>query len=238
LSDRQTHPYAPVRARGTSMNLAGIVAGTVLYIDSSRAPRHGDIVVAHVRDKGDTIKRWRETRDRGNVTGAWLWPESNNPRWLPTRVNDDVSVTGVVVAIERDGIITYDIPSHLRRPAPVVDMNQAVAAKIYVGEAMANADLPPLAFYLLGLQSRTKGQFTTRLQDVADELQDANAERNVPFGMTELEFEAAIGLDRGELAMIWAGQVPEAKVLGRIARRISVLLGEAIAESELLGFRL
>ncbi|HAZ54409.1 MAG TPA: DNA polymerase V subunit UmuD [Franconibacter helveticus] len=88
------HPSATyvLRVTGDSMRDAAIVEGSLLLVDFSLQPRHGDIGVAR-RDGGCTVKRlqlWPRPR---------LWPE--NPAYAPIPLHEhaNVEVIGVVTTV-------------------------------------------------------------------------------------------------------------------------------------------
>lgn len=130
------------------MNLAGIASGTVVHVDTQRQPEPGDIVVAHVAHKGSTIKRWREERRGAALVAAWLDPESDDHRWQATPVDEDVTISGVVVALEQDGVVRYDIPKPPRATisAPVATAADMPFYKLAIpDDSMDQAGLWPRA---------------------------------------------------------------------------------------------
>jgi hypothetical protein len=222
LSEQVSQQYGEVRTRGTSMDKAGIVPGTTLYVDATRIPQHGDIVSAYVAGKGGTIKRWRVSRRAGLVTGAWLVPESSDPRWRPTRVDEDVRVEGVVVAYQLPGSedVIYQVPRGPAAMARVVPpmvpfaIEQAPeAAPVLGGDRQL---LPPLAQLLWEAQDK----ITRRARDFIE-----------PH-----DFARAIGIDLDELRMIDAGHVPQKRTLLRMAARLSQLLDEPVTFEQLQAF--
>ncbi len=89
------HPAASyvMRVSGHSMVGAGISDGDLVVVSRAVEPRPGDIVVALVH--GDrTMKRLRRRRDR-----MWLVPEAEG--YEPIRVDENVEIWGVVVALAR-----------------------------------------------------------------------------------------------------------------------------------------
>jgi DNA polymerase V len=84
------HPAATffLRARGDSMEAAGIRDGATLIVDRALTPVDGDVVIGIV-DGNLAVKRLR--RDK---TGAWL--ESANPRYRPIPLTADDMIWGVV----------------------------------------------------------------------------------------------------------------------------------------------
>ena len=89
------HPAASyvMRVSGHSMTGAGVSDGDLVVVSRAVEPRPGDIVVALVH--GDrTMKRLRRRRDR-----MWLVPEAEG--YEPIRVDENVEIWGVVVALAR-----------------------------------------------------------------------------------------------------------------------------------------
>ncbi|MBF0195245.1 MAG: repressor LexA [Magnetococcales bacterium] len=89
------HPAATffVRVSGTSMTGAGINHGSILVVDRSLEPNHGDIVVAVIHGEL-TVKRLKREAD-GRV---FLVPE--NPDYKPMELTQEMEVTiwGVVTS--------------------------------------------------------------------------------------------------------------------------------------------
>jgi hypothetical protein len=230
VSEQVSQQYGELLVKGTSMDQAGIVPGTTLFIDATRIPQHGDMVAAYVRDKGGTVKRWRVSRRAGLVTGAWLVPESSDPRWKPTRVDEDVRVEGVVVAYQLPGSedVIYQVP---RGPAAMARVVPPMvpfaieppppAAPVLGGDRQL---LPPLAQLLWEAQDK----ITRRVEDVYP----------APWRefLSPHEFARAIGIDLDELRMIDAGHVPQKRTLLRMAARLSQLLDEPVTFEQLQAF--
>lgn len=89
------HPAASyiMRVSGHSMTGAGITDGDLVVVSRAAEPRAGDIVVAMVN--GDrTMKRLRRRGDR-----LWLVPEAEG--YDPIRIDENVEIWGVVVALAR-----------------------------------------------------------------------------------------------------------------------------------------
>ena len=74
------------RARGNSMEGAGIFDGDLLIIDKSLEPREGAIAVCFI-DGEFTLKRIQFERDGGVVVAIWLMPE--NESFAPIKVTQD-----------------------------------------------------------------------------------------------------------------------------------------------------
>ena len=84
------------RARGSSMEGAGIFDGDLLIIDKSLEPRAGAIAVCFI-DGEFTLKRIHFERHEGQVTAIWLQPE--NEQFSPIKVTQDNQfiIWGIVV---------------------------------------------------------------------------------------------------------------------------------------------
>ena len=74
------------RARGTSMEGAGIFDGDLLIIDKSLEPREGAIAVCFI-DGEFTLKRIHFEKHEGLVTAIWLQPE--NESFSPIKVTEE-----------------------------------------------------------------------------------------------------------------------------------------------------
>lgn len=84
------------RARGTSMEGAGIFDGDLLIIDKSLEPREGAIAVCFI-DGEFTLKRIHFEKHERLVTAIWLQPE--NEQFTPIKVTQDNQfiIWGIVV---------------------------------------------------------------------------------------------------------------------------------------------
>ena len=84
------------RARGTSMEGAGIFDGDLLIIDKSLEPREGAIAVCFI-DGEFTLKRIHFEKHEGLVTAILLQPE--NEQFTPIKVTQDNQfiIWGIVV---------------------------------------------------------------------------------------------------------------------------------------------
>ena len=84
------------RARGISMEGAGIFDGDLLIIDKSLEPREGAIAVCFI-DGEFTLKRIHFEKHDGQVTAIWLQPE--NEQFTPIKVTQDNQfiIWGIVV---------------------------------------------------------------------------------------------------------------------------------------------
>lgn len=84
------------RARGNSMEGAGIFDGDLLIIDKSLEPREGAIAVCFI-DGEFTLKRIHFEKHDGQVTAIWLQPE--NEQFSPIKVTQDNQfiIWGIVV---------------------------------------------------------------------------------------------------------------------------------------------
>ena len=74
------------RARGTSMEGAGIFDGDLLIIDKSLEPQEGKIAVCFI-DGEFTLKRIHFEREKGVVVAVWLQPE--NGSFAPIKVTQE-----------------------------------------------------------------------------------------------------------------------------------------------------
>lgn len=83
--------YFILRAKGDSMDLAGIAPGDLMLIRQQATADNGDIVLALV-DGAATVKRFRR---EGNV--IILTPESSNPNNTPMFFFDDFMIQGKVL---------------------------------------------------------------------------------------------------------------------------------------------
>lgn len=81
------------RVKGCSMRDAGILDGDTVLASRTRRPKDGDLVVAHLADEGQVVKRLR-------LTGGGAILESANPDFAPIGVADAASlrICGVVLA--------------------------------------------------------------------------------------------------------------------------------------------
>jgi SOS regulatory protein LexA len=85
------YKYYMLRAKGDSMNQAGINDNDLVLVRQQSTARHGDVVVALIDDEA-TIKEY-------NTTGSAvvLKPNSTNPAHRPIILMRDFMVQGVVV---------------------------------------------------------------------------------------------------------------------------------------------
>lgn len=91
--------YFFLRAKGDSMNQAGINEGDILFIKSQVCAENGDRVVALV-DGAVTLKEFRR------VDGvSMLVPRSDNPKNVPIFISENCSIQGVVVKVFPGSII-------------------------------------------------------------------------------------------------------------------------------------
>ena len=74
------------RARGSSMEGAGIFDGDLLIIDKSLEPQEGKIAVCFI-DGEFTLKRIHFEREKGVVVAVWLQPE--NGAFAPIKVTQE-----------------------------------------------------------------------------------------------------------------------------------------------------
>lgn len=74
------------RARGTSMEGAGIYDGDLLIIDKSLEPYEGAVAVCYI-DGEFTLKRIHFEREGNSVVAVWLQPE--NDSFHPIKVTEE-----------------------------------------------------------------------------------------------------------------------------------------------------
>lgn len=85
--------YFLLKAKGDSMDLAGINDGDLILVQQRPTADNGQNVVALIDDEA-TVKEFRRT---GNI--VTLMPKSSNPRHQPIIVTTDMRIQGVVVAV-------------------------------------------------------------------------------------------------------------------------------------------
>lgn len=74
------------RARGSSMEGAGIYDGDLLIIDKSLEPHEGAVAVCYI-DGEFTLKRIHFEREGGQIAAVWLQPE--NDSFQPIKVTEE-----------------------------------------------------------------------------------------------------------------------------------------------------
>lgn len=84
--------YFMLRAKGDSMNAAGINSGDLLLIRQQQIADSGDRVVALIDDEA-TVKEFKRS---GNIVA--LLPRSHNKKHQPIILTEDLKIQGVVVA--------------------------------------------------------------------------------------------------------------------------------------------
>ena len=89
---RRGHKYFLLRARGTSMNRAGIQDGDLVLVRQQASADRGEKVVALINDEA-TIKRFYPEDEV-----VLLKPDSSDKSHKPIVVSDDFLIQGVVVA--------------------------------------------------------------------------------------------------------------------------------------------
>ena len=89
---RPPHRYFLLRAKGDSMDLAGIQSGDLVLVRQQEVAVDGDLVVALVDDEA-TIKAFRRGRD-----AILLQPKSTNSAHMPIVLGTDFLIQGVVRA--------------------------------------------------------------------------------------------------------------------------------------------
>jgi repressor LexA len=85
------HKYFFLRAKGDSMNEAGINNGDLVLIKQQATASNGDLVVALVDDEA-TIKEYQR-----HENAVVLKPRSTNPQHRPIILTEDFQVQGIVV---------------------------------------------------------------------------------------------------------------------------------------------
>jgi repressor LexA len=88
---RPPHGYFLLRARGDSMNDAGINDGDLVLVRKQPTATNGDLVVALIDDEA-TIKEFHRS-----AKVIVLQPRSRNPAHRPVVLTDDFQIQGVVV---------------------------------------------------------------------------------------------------------------------------------------------
>ncbi|KAF0145416.1 MAG: LexA repressor [Nitrospirae bacterium] len=83
--------YFLVRAKGDSMNKAGINDGDLILVRQQSAAQNGDIVVALIDDEA-TVKEFQHTKNC-----VVLMPRSNNKNHKPIILTENFQVQGVAV---------------------------------------------------------------------------------------------------------------------------------------------
>lgn len=90
------------RAKGNSMEGAGIYDGDLLIIDKSLEPHEGAVAVCYI-DGEFTLKKIHFEREGGVMVAIWLMPE--NDSYAPIKVTQENSF---IIW----GIVTYSIRGH------------------------------------------------------------------------------------------------------------------------------
>lgn len=85
--------YFLLKAKGDSMDLAGINDGDLILIRQQPAAENGDNVVALIDDEA-TVKAFYKS---GNIIS--LLPKSSNPRYQPIIVTAELRIQGLVTAV-------------------------------------------------------------------------------------------------------------------------------------------
>ncbi|MCX7698830.1 MAG: transcriptional repressor LexA [Candidatus Goldbacteria bacterium] len=89
---RPPYKYFFLRAKGDSMNLAGINDGDLVLVRQQQTAQNKDIVVALIDDEA-TIKEYNIMEDK-----VILKPKSDNPVHKPIIVTRDLKIQGIVVS--------------------------------------------------------------------------------------------------------------------------------------------
>ncbi len=87
------HPAATffVRAKGDSMQEAGIFDNDILIVDRSLTPQNNDVVIAAVAGE-HTVKRLVVKQGK-----PWLYPANSNYKPIPIKEGSELIVWGVVI---------------------------------------------------------------------------------------------------------------------------------------------
>jgi len=88
---RQPYQYFILRAKGSSMDKAGINDGNLVLVRRQPTAEHNQIVVALINDEA-TIKRIRFANDH-----IILDPESTKPEYKPIVLDKDFQIQGIVM---------------------------------------------------------------------------------------------------------------------------------------------
>ena len=90
---KKGHKYFLLRAKGDSMDNAGISDGDLVLIRQQQHAENGDKVVALIDDEA-TIKEYHHT---GSL--VVLKPKSNNKKYQPIILSDEFRIQGIVEAV-------------------------------------------------------------------------------------------------------------------------------------------
>lgn len=82
---------------GDSMMGAGILDGDLLLVRSQETAKDDEIVVAHLAEGGEVVKRLRRDAAEGQV-----WLDSENPAYAPLLLTEGARLQGKVVGLLRD----------------------------------------------------------------------------------------------------------------------------------------
>ena len=83
------------RARGSSMEGAGIYDGDLLIIDKSLEPYEGAVTVCFI-DGEFTLKRIRFESEEGHMTAVWLMPENDSFSPIKVTAENQFVIWGIV----------------------------------------------------------------------------------------------------------------------------------------------
>ncbi len=84
---------------GDSMIGAGILEGDLLFVHAQQSAQNGEIVVAHLSEGGEVVKRLRRAPETRNI-----WLDSDNPQreYPPILLDDESCIQGKIVGLLRD----------------------------------------------------------------------------------------------------------------------------------------
>ncbi len=83
------------RARGSSMEGAGIYDGDLLIIDKSVEPYEGAVAVCFI-DGDFTLKRISFERESGHISAVWLVPENDSFKPIKVTEENQFVIWGIV----------------------------------------------------------------------------------------------------------------------------------------------
>lgn len=124
------------RVTGDSMDRAGLVDGMYVPVRPGATARHGDVAVVRQADESHVIKRLHQTTpyEGKNAwwSGAWLVPDSTDPRHRPRPLWEGDTIVGVVTDLApRDKSHWLDSPNVLHGrdlwPSRVVEIRREPA---------------------------------------------------------------------------------------------------------------
>ena len=92
-----------VRVTGDSMDDEGIREGDLLFVKEIETPKSGDIVIAHLGESGEVVKRFRtETLPEIGQEKKWLESENSLKAYPNIPIDSQTRIRGKVVGLIRD----------------------------------------------------------------------------------------------------------------------------------------